>query len=88
VWRREFVVVAMLGSDAMAVTLIAVQALGILALEVRLRGQVRHETARARTLIELAVRLPAGSRVDEHRSDGTRLTMIVPARSRKQSGRG
>jgi hypothetical protein len=61
-----------------AVMMVAVHALGVLALWLRLRWRVRHEHAHGRLLADLAEALRAGGQLDEHRSDGSRLKLTVP----------
>jgi hypothetical protein len=71
-----------------AVVMVAVHALGVLALWLRLRWKVRHEDARGRLLADLAVAMRSGGEVDEHRPDGSRLRVSVPPGRPERSTRG
>lgn len=63
------------------------QALGVLALWLRLRWRVRREQLRARAAVDLIKALSAGGDVEEQRSDGSRLRLSVSAR-RSQGNHG
>lgn len=45
-----------------------------------LRWRVREEHAHRQTLVALAQTLPAGSRLDEVRRDGSRVSLVIPRR--------
>lgn len=65
------------------VVIIGVALMGLVqssvALWLRLRFQLRGERERFRCLLAAATALPAGSRIQENRGDGTRLALIVGA---------
>jgi hypothetical protein len=58
--------------------------LSLVAPWLRLRFQVRSERERRQYLLILAAALPAGSRIQEHRCNGTRLILIVGATQRNE----
>lgn len=58
--------------------------LSLVALWLRLRFRVHDERERRRDLLTVAATLPAGSRIHEHRHDGTHLTLIVGATQRNE----
>jgi len=58
--------------------------LSLAALWLRLRFQTRGESERRRYLLSAAAALPAGSRIQEHHSDGTSLALIVGTTQQKE----
>ncbi|HET8661441.1 MAG TPA: hypothetical protein VFM55_20890 [Micromonosporaceae bacterium] len=60
----------------MAATVV-VQGLGILALWLRLRWQIRQEQVRAEAVVNLAEAMRNGGEADERRPDGSRLKLSV-----------
>jgi hypothetical protein len=79
---------SLLDAPGVAIMVIAVHAFGVVALALRVRGNVRYERARARTIVSLAANLPVGGRVDEHRPDETRLTVSVAVPQTGQTNHG
>jgi hypothetical protein len=51
--------------------------LSLVALSLRLRFRLRGDRERRRYLLAAATALPAGSRIQEHRGDGTQLDLVV-----------
>ncbi|MBM2614656.1 hypothetical protein JIG36_03690 [Actinoplanes sp. LDG1-06] len=78
--------IELLDPESAATTLMAGQFLGIMAMEIHMRVRIRNEDARARTLARLVAALPAGGRIQECRSDGSRVTVVLPAAAGKSGG--
>lgn len=60
-----------------ATVLIALEALGLVGLWLRLRSSLRQENAHRRLLVEVAQTVPPGGALLERRPDGTHLAMVV-----------
>jgi hypothetical protein len=68
-----------------AALVVVSRVLWLLALWLHLRGRVRQEHAHREYVTALADRLPNGSRVEERRSDGSHLHLVIDSIERGPS---
>jgi hypothetical protein len=66
-----------------AATIGAQTIVGVIGLWLRLRWRTRQEQLHSRMLVELAAALRGGAEVEEPRHNGSRMTLIVSARQKR-----